>query len=205
MEAAESNSTKRHLEKLIDSPLSEKTTADYEKALAGFNVALEGTRPKCKTQLPAKEQQKLAVLETAAKHGFAVQSTLANKFRAEKGQDPEYKKLNRDGQAEFRRQWAAEELNLFKAKKVHTQEWSRVDRKKGEYLSISQLVVDQGGWTDPGAIQAAIELATQCVAMGGDWIMMNPQTKRAMFFRLKFEWEEDWGGTVRVNACARFP
>jgi len=52
--------------------------------------------------------------------------------------------------------------------------------------------MEECGWDDEEAIQGAANLVSQCLAMGGSWTRVNPQTQRVNFLRLSFEWQEQF-------------
>ena len=49
---------------------------------------------------------------------------------------------------------------------------------------------NEGGWDDDIAVEGSLALASQCLAMGGAWTMIHPQTKRLLFLELEFSYAE---------------
>ena len=47
----------------------------------------------------------------------------------------------------------------------------------GKYLSSSQLILDDGGFNDPEAVEGAMRLMKKAYSMGDPWVRQHPQTK----------------------------
>ena len=63
-------------------------------------------------------------------------------------------------------------------------------------MNLGQLIIDQGGWDDPKAIEGSIELVASNTSMGKSWVGKDAQTKRTPYFRVEQfyqeEFEESW-------------
>ncbi len=148
-----------------------------------------------RAKLSPNDQKRLSALEDALKKGSVdPRSTMGGIFRSELANDKEgsieYAKLNRQDAAQFRLQWLKQSYDTFQKEKVHTKAWRRVDATKGKYMSASQLVNDDGGWSDPAAVRGAYMLMLKCLAMGKPWTKRHPQTNRILYLKLSFEFEE---------------
>ena len=93
--------------------------------------------------------------------------------------------------------WCKKTYKNWTHERTESKAWRRIDVDKGTYMTISQLVMDDGGWDDPHARAGADRLMRQNMAMGGPWVKMHPQTKRLLYLKLNFEYreefEESWG------------
>ena len=81
-----------------------------------------------------------------------------------------YAALKRQEASDFRVQWVKQEYTKFKEERVFKKSWRRIDATKGKYMSVSQLVADDGGWSDPEAVLGSQRLIEKAVAMGDPWI-----------------------------------
>jgi hypothetical protein len=151
-------------------------------------ASLEGLR--------AVDTKKLAAMESATKAG-KIKSTsyLAQQFRDKHAKGTECGNTyhafpTRVEQDAFKMEWLQLELKEFKEQKIHTKSWKRVDHQKGNYMTIEQLEIDQG--TSEDARQGVFNLVQMCTAMGSPWILRHPQTKRLLFLKLLFGFEEEF-------------
>jgi hypothetical protein len=103
-----------------------------------------------------------------------------------------YGHMNRSEAAAFRLKWAKAEYDKFMDEKVHMRSWTRIDITKGHYRSVSQLVIDDGGWQDEDCIEGVQKLIEKALAMGDPWIRIHPQTGRMLFLKLSFEFAEEF-------------
>ena len=60
----------------------------------------------------------------------------------------------------------------------------------GRYKSLGAMIVDGGGWNDPASVKAAMTVAKKCLAMGGNWWMVHPQSGRKLYLELDFTFAE---------------
>jgi hypothetical protein len=145
--------------------------------------------------MSALARKKLAALD-AAMSAKAVdpRSTMGVVFRAamkaNEGEAKQYAGMSRQDAADYRMEWLKKEYTKFQELKVHSKSWKRVDTTNGKYMSASQLVIDDGGWDDEFAVGGAQKLIEKAIAMGDPWVRMHPQTGRALFLKLNFEFEE---------------
>ena len=124
------------------------------------------------------DRARLSSLEKAVADGKVdPRSSMGVIFRAalKNSKDaPIYAGLNRDEASKFRIDWAQKSLKKFREEKIHKKSWKRVDLTKGDYLSASQLVISDGGWSDPEAVKGAQRLIEKAVAMGTPWVKEHP-------------------------------
>jgi hypothetical protein len=146
------------------------------------------------------EQQRLAGYKEAMAAGkLDPKSYLAARFRAahKKGtpEGNEYAKLGRDESAEFRMKWAKLSFDDWRESKTKTSVWRRVDTTRGKYMSVPQLLTEQGDSEE--AMTGIVKLIKRCSAMGPPWIRLHPQTEIMLYLLLDFQFTEDfdqsWG------------
>ena len=61
---------------------------------------------------------------------------------------------------------------------MHAQAWKRADATRGAYLSLAQLVLEEGGpngWGDAEALKGVWSLVQRALAMGGSWARVHPK------------------------------
>ena len=84
-------------------------------------------------------------------------STLGGKFRDHLKQHPKgaenYGGLNRDDAKQYRLEWLKKTYKQWEEQRTYEKAWRRIDTDKGEYMSASQLVIDDGGWKGPEALK----------------------------------------------------
>jgi hypothetical protein len=141
------------------------------------------------------DHKKMLAMEAASKASTVdPRSTLGGQFRAalkaDKAEAVQYAGMSRDDAAQFRLDWLKKEYNKFHEERLYSKAWKRVDTTKGKYMSASQLVLDDGGWSDEFAVDGAQKLIEKAIAMGEPWVRIHPQTGRTLFLKLNFEFEE---------------
>ena len=159
------------------------------------------TRCKGADFLSEADRKKLACYEDAIAADYVdPRSSMGVLFRsalkANAEEAKKYAALKRQEASDFRVQWVKQEYTKFKEERVFKKSWRRIDATKGKYMSVSQLVADDGGWSDPEAVLGTQRLIEKAVAMGDPWIRIHPQTGRTLFLKLTYEFselfEESW-------------
>lgn len=145
--------------------------------------------------LTAIDRKRMTAFDESTKKGaLDPRSTMGGIFRAamkaNQGESKLYAGMTRADAAEYRMGWLKKEYKKFQEERVYSKIWKRVDTTKGKYLSASQLVLDDGGWSDEFAVEGAQKLIEKAIAMGDPWVRIHPQTGRTLFLKLNFEFEE---------------
>lgn len=99
---------------------------------------------------------------------------------------------NREEKLRFRQEWAQAKLQEIVQVREKRTAYKTVDKKKGVYRPFSMIWKNQGGKDDPGALEAARNICERCVAMGGNWVRINPLSRRAEFLDLEVGWQEEF-------------
>ena len=138
-----------------------------------------------KSDTLAAEKSKLELeLEDAVENGFELRKRLGLRFQRahapNTAKHAEYKALKSHQQkAQFRRDWANQELRNLQQKKTHCQSYQDVDRELGEYVCFAAMVEKFGHSYDPtGATQRANVYAGKCDKMGGSWVSWKCHDQR---------------------------
>ena len=123
--------------------------------------------------------------------GGSIRSKWGTRFAraADGGKSDEYTG-NREQKARFRREWAETQLKELRRVRERRSSYKKVDTRKGTYKPFSMLYKSQGGPEDPGALKAAKNIASRCIAMGGNWVRFNPMSRRCEFLDLEIGFEE---------------
>lgn len=176
-----------------------------DAAAAEAQLHLPAARP-----LTTNEQKRLRGMEEALRLGtLDPRSSLGGAFRKahQKGTTAgdEYAALSRDAAAAFRLKWVEAQHKVFKDERSHKKSWSRIDTTHGNYVTVSKLVADEGGWDDREGVQGCIRLMKRCLAMGEPWTRVHPQTGRLLFLKLEYSWREEflesWSEFRREFSC----
>ena len=85
---------------------------------------------------------------------------------------------------EFKKKWASARLEKMQQKLTQTQTFRKVDTSRGQYLTFGGLVTALGSWNWAPAIAGAKEVASQCMAMKGRWLMFHKQAKMPLYLLL---------------------
>ena len=144
----------------------------------------------------AAEKSKLELeLEDAVEKGFELRKGLGLRFQRahapNTAKHAEYKALKSHQQkAQFRRDWANQELRNLQQQKTHCQSYQDVDRELGEYVCFAAMVEKFGHSYDPtGATQRANVYAGKCDKMGGSWVSWNAMINEKEYFYLRRQHE----------------
>jgi hypothetical protein len=133
------------------------------------------------TALASKEVKSTSYLGQIFRDAHRKNTVAGETFIALKG---------KEAQTAFKLNWAKLAFAQFKQQKSQTKTWRRIDKEKGEYMTIDQLIVDQGTSTE--SMVGIAKLVKMCSAMGPPWVATHPQTQRLMFLNLKFEFQEEF-------------
>ena len=196
MGAIRAGETKEFMEQAAGATLTKDNVQVHNAAIH----KLQGCARDAAQDLSPKDKETFQKYEQALQDGFSSRSYWGAKFRQylaakPKSEQTDYKAMDRAKSEEYRVEWLRLQFKEFKESKVYSKSWQRVDTTKGEYMPFGRIVVEEGGWEDEEAIKGATNLTCQCLAMGGNWLMTNPQTKRVMFLRLSFMWQEHFSET----------
>ena len=96
-----------------------------------------------------------------------------------------YHKQGNEEKKAFRLKWANERMEEETRKHTHLHAYQTIDGDDGEYLPFGAIVIKEGGWNDVHAVEGTKNLVSQALAMGGQWLRRNPQTKRLEFLHLR--------------------
>ena len=72
--------------------------------------------------------------------------------------------------------------------KKHTKSWEKNDTTIGEYQSLNQLYVDEGGalgHTRPDVVRSVKKYVAKCLVMGGKWVQWDGMSDQLSFVRVK--------------------
>ena len=152
----------------------------------------------------AEEEGKSMSKDAAAMQSFIEKSDLRSsagqKFARSSsgGKSPEYKQCaNNKEKALFRKRWAEAELESLQRHRTKEQKFQRVNTDHGRYLSLTQIVVAEGGLDSPDAIKAATNYVNKCIAMRGVWLLYNNmcEVMKYLYFETSVQetFTEAWG------------
>ena len=115
-----------------------------------------------------------------------VRSPLGQKFARQHGPGQpgrvEYEQcVTHEEKRAFRVKWAEQRFEHVSKKQVYSEEFRKIDVKKGTYRPMAYIVTQEGGFADPAATRAAANYVTKCLLMGGAWVCMNDMTDRLEF------------------------
>jgi hypothetical protein len=189
------------LQASINNPSMQPLTADalivMEKALHGLATQQAATSASSfdPSMLSASDLKRMEAHEVAktnmATSYIANQFRLAHKPGSESGDM--YKALNREEAKLFRAKWAEKQYNDWKESKTHEKSWRRIDREHGSYMTIDQLLMNEGGeHPSTDAVAGVHTLVAKNVTMGSPWVAIHPQTKRTLYLVLRFEYQEEY-------------
>jgi hypothetical protein len=94
----------------------------------------------------------------------------------------------KSAEKEFKNMWIAQQLKNIQKNKVYEKSFQRVDKTKGHYKTLARIAQDEGN--DREAWTGAQKLASKCILMGGDWLMVDPMSELVKYLHLDFQWEE---------------
>ena len=124
-----------------------------------------------------------ALLKGGMENGVPTGKTLSQRMmRALSPEEKvEYDNLGKGyaAKAAWRKQWAAKKYDALVKEKTEIQRWTKTDTNLGTYLSLSRIIEEEGGKSPTHAdISAGKLYVLRCVQLAGDWISMNPMTRR---------------------------
>ena len=145
------------------------------------------------------EDPEIARWAALSEAGVEIRSPEGQKFSRDKegGKSEEYQELTSYSEKqEFRRKWAAKIYEKVKASKTRTQEWSRIDTKKGSYLGFGRVLWEEG--LDAEGLEATKNYTKACVDMGAPWVRFNGMSKRVEFLYVRQEYVEEFQDKWRM-------
>jgi hypothetical protein len=127
----------------------------------------------------------MKLLYEAAMTGVNVKCKLGRRFNrdAEGGQAQGYKecKSNAD-RTEFRKKWAETKYEHLLEKRKHVQSFEITEGVEGEYMSLNQLYVDEGGSNGdqkPEVVKAVKKYVAKCLVVGNTWLKWDGMSEQA--------------------------
>lgn len=90
----------------------------------------------------------------------------------------------------FRKDWCKGHVEKLEMKKIQTTSWARVDKTKGKYRTLGNMVVEFGGWECEDAVKGALTVASKCTGLGPPWCKKHAQSELLEFLLLETEFEE---------------
>ena len=187
-------------------PLSEDTLKVHEKAVSAATENFEKLREQ---MIPSKIDEDMIGAHEKGRYNAAKQvirgnkmpckGSLCNYFYKNKGTPQEarrYDMMSGPEQEKFKIDWCQKLVTAAECKYNTSRKYSHIEVTTGKFWNLGQLIIEQGGWGDPQAIVGALRCATMCLAMGGGWKSIHPQTARRLYKLLSFEdstrFEESW-------------
>jgi len=105
----------------------------------------------------------------------------------------EYEALDMKAKKLFRQAWAQRVLSDIEVGRQHEKSYTRVDSKKGEFFTFGRIAVEYGYTATPReAMAAAIRYCKCCIAMGGDWLLLDNLGGVVLFNFLHRQWQQDF-------------
>jgi len=121
-------------------------------------------------------------------------SYIGNVFRKEfpKGspQAQSMKEMTPEQLDKFRKDWCKGHVEKLELKKVQTTSWGRVDKTKGTYRTVGNMIMLFGGWKCEDAVKGALTVASKCSGLGPPWCKKHAQSELLEFLLLETEFEE---------------
>lgn len=184
------------MKKLEDEAKVEEYLAEKAKEAKAFE-SMKSAR-----QLTKDEKVYVAQLQAAVDQGdFKIQSPLGQRFyKQHKKQGPlciKYQEIkSHSAKAEYRKEWAKKELQVFRESKIEEQAWQEVDTSQGTYLCWARIAQEEGG--DAAGRAAAFRYVRKATALGGKWTSWNPMTDRQEYLYLKRTYTETMARSWRL-------
>ena len=194
--AAIKRNDSRAVENAVLNGTSVSLTAENLKAmeveLSKFGDHVSSAPPPSLNHVPKSVLKKMMTSEKAAKSTIDPASHLMQVMKKSWTEQElaDFEHMSRPEQREHKRKWAERTLEATKSKYETSRKYMRIDTKLGKYRNAGQVIIDEGGWSDPEAIEGSLRLFAQCNSMGGKWIGKHPQTGRRLYLCLSFEFSE---------------
>jgi hypothetical protein len=179
--------------------LLEEQAKEFEQGMipgakAAMAAVAEGARGE-RVPLPGQEDRFAALQSAIDSHDLDLRSALGQKFTAFVKANPtkqeEYKGMKEKGKSyqmkkEFRMRWVQQELEgVSTVTESKLEEYQKIDAEMGTYQPLEMIVQSEGGRTWKTAWQAAINYATKCRLLGGEWLTFNGFTNRVEYLYVK--------------------
>jgi hypothetical protein len=167
-------------------------TIDLAK-VEGFLAAARDKEQK-KDAPPAAEAEtaELRMLQAAVADGVGTRDTMGIRFsRSHHAKSEEYTALSsRAEKAEFRRRWAEQQLQQYRARNTKTETYEEVSETDGCYIPLAVLYWEEGQRgvdrnQDLAAVRAGTRYAQMCFRLGGKFLRWNEWTARWEYLHLK--------------------
>ena len=180
------------------------STVDIETALLGLEKAARQVPPPQEgndgNEIVEPHGDTETALADAAQNGFDLRvGRAAQLWKQELSQAPEEWKLaykackGHEGKAIFRKEWAARKLKEIQVARTHTNKFSRVDTKKGDYYNFGLLVETFGVHYDKDkAILLAVKHAQKALVLGRPWIQHDTMADITEYLKLKTQFKEEF-------------
>ena len=178
-----------YIDSLLTATLNEATSTE-EQAMSDFAKRIDEAAAVgevlAKRSKENEDEEIDPIFLRAAEGQFEMRDKVGQRWEKYKNSNPEFvldysKKIMKD-KKKAREEWAKAEFSWVLAKKRHSMSWREVDRTKGEYMTLGQLVQSYGGWQWAPAIQAAQRHALKCATMGGVWFKKDEAFSGLMLF-----------------------
>ena len=121
-------------------------------------------------------------------------SYIGNMFRKEfpagSPQQESLKDMTPEQLEKFRKDWCKGHVEKLECKKVQNTSWGRVDKTKGTYRTVGNMVRHFGGWECEDAVKGALTVASKCTGLGHPWIKRHSQSELLEFLLLESQFEE---------------
>ena len=155
-------------------------------------VALTGGNPNEGTLAEADKKRIEQLFAMMSK--WESKSYIGNVFRKEfpKGspQALSMKEMTPEQLDKFRKDWCKGHVEKLEMKKIQTTSWGRVDKTKGKYRTVGNMILLFGGWECEDAVKGALTVASKCTGLGPPWCKKHAQSELLEFLLLETEFEE---------------
>lgn len=138
---------------------------------------------------------------------------MAGRWARHLKQNPDFKQRyeqakGRSAKEHLRKEWCSVQYDEHCEAKVHTEEHSIVESKKGTMLSLHRIAVEEGGGVV--GMQAAVNYALKSVKLGGPWAEFDSWTQQPKFryvvksdtddFKQAWKKEKTWSARKATTA-----
>lgn len=138
------------------------------------------------------------MLSGALENGdFELRGPLGQRFQRSMAKDDKAKAeyalcTTYEAKRDFRQKWATMKYQDIRRGKSYSKSWRNIDATKGTYLPLAKIIEEEGWVVDKkSAVAAGVRLATQCLTLGGQWVMKDQFTGQLNFLRLRRQHNEE--------------
>ena len=173
-----------------------KSDSDVNKMMLSFQETMPTPPPVRSEQSSAEEDAELKMYQAGGKDGVETRSKLGTRFMRDEngGSSRAYKDLKSNAErAAFRQAWSEKKYNNLLEKKKHIKSYEVSDEVHGEYMSLNQIYVDEGGSNGPNiptVVQAVQKYVAKCLVMQGTWVQWDGMSEQMNFLRIKQKYKE---------------